>query len=478
MSDTTESTLPQEQPGAIAALAAVPGANSIDFQALVFDLCTTFVLSEGPLKDAVAKGDPESILALVRPQYAVLGLDLNEGLVRAGLSYLPNKVLADHRVAGIVAKVTRLTLTRKQWWPRYKLVIAAGAVALLVVTVVVPTVKKLRYRHWADTVSATAQSAQEARTDLEMVSNQANSLATDVAGARVHANAAIQSVGEASAVLSGVHLWSTSDTDLRQIYASATSSPDQMVQADQSILDKATQIVQNARNQIKLGQEVQAYAQEWRDLGLPTDLPPALVSAWQHDAAAMTSALASGDLNAIAKADTTLKLLQKAGQDQATANQLIGSLPDKAKPVAMQMLTQFDALLAAGNARGAAGVLDSLRVMNAQVPLAYNLSVSLGDNTSGVVRQSEANPSNVLHYLLVHASDANGNPVDVPVRDSETGQVKSVSEYGVEVSEDVYNRAKNAKENGQTYVSIGRKTAGDVNPNYVVPIGDSTITQW
>jgi len=351
----------------------------------------------------------------------------------------------------------------------------------IAIGVIAPVVSHLRFDHWSAQVQLTAQRAEDLRGQLSLVETEAGSIGGDVAGARVHAGAARQAVGSASSELAHVHAWSADPDSLRQAYLLAASSgpAEQLVREDQSTLDQAAAQLQRAKSEIALAQSVIQSSQTWQNMNLPPSLPAALTEVWEHDTALMRSALASGDVNAISRADTLLKVAMQSGADYSTATSLISALPVAAQPQAEQLLEHFNDLVAAGDTGGIHAVLDQLRVMKGQVSLAYSLKVADGaGQKSGVVRSVTDDAGKAAHYLVVQAIDASGHPLEMPLFDAESRQIVTRSTFAVSVSPEVYDQFRARKRAGKPLGVIGQKAAGEVAPSFSVPVGTATITQW
>lgn len=430
--------------------------------------------------DSDIADDHSRLYDILSPQYKDAGLSLSHAAITDALLLLrtPSAPRWQHLTVW-VQRLALLVLTRRQWWPRYRVAILSSVVALLTAGITALAVGHFRYQSWVDRISATAQSTQEMRQSVELVAQEAGSLGSDPAGVHVHAAAALQAVGAASSSLNRMHVWSDGPNALRQAYEAQSGSVVKTIEQDRATLATTQTDLQRAKSELDLAQIVQQASQSWQDLGMPPSLPAALMQVWDHDVALMRSALASGDVNAIAHADALLRVAQTSGPDIALAKQLVQSLPDAAQPEAQQLADHVNDLVAAGDARGIQGVLNQLRVMHSQVPLAYDLKVASGNGLeSGVIREMDNSAATRAHYLIVQATDGAGHPIEVPVIDSETHAVSTKTTFGVEVSAAVYNEFKAKKQQGIEGDLVATKSPGEVRPTFRIPVLGRTLTRW
>ncbi len=155
------------------------------------------------------------------------------------------------------------------------------------------------------------------------------------------------------------------------------------------------------------------------------------------------------------------------------------------EPVAQ---TRAAALVAAGRAalvegdREAAGVaLASLQDLRADLERAYELRIVVGEGvTSGVWRVPDDNARARNHYLIVEAIDASGRRLTLPILSEETGRVERVSNWGLRVDEATWNRvaADKADDGIIQQRTVGRKVAGELEPDYLIETTGGAITRW
>ena len=148
---------------------------------------------------------------------------------------------------------------------------------------------------------------------------------------------------------------------------------------------------------------------------------------------------------------------------------------------AQVLLAEGETALARGDSVAVNEAIQSLDRLEAQLASHYELRVvSRPGELSGVWRVPEANPSARNYYLIVEAIGDDGEPLAMPVRNEEDGQVYRVRKWGVRVDEDVFNAtASDKKDDGiiQNYL-LGVKERGRLDPEYRIPTTGEAITSW
>jgi hypothetical protein len=115
------------------------------------------------------------------------------------------------------------------------------------------------------------------------------------------------------------------------------------------------------------------------------------------------------------------------------------------------------------------------------VEQAYTLQiVSRPGEKSGVWRIPDANPDARNYYIIVEALSADGRPLQVPVVNEESGQIESVSKWGLRVEEDVFKRIAADKQDDGIIQQrkFGVKRSGQLQPDYLITTTGAAITQW
>ncbi len=158
----------------------------------------------------------------------------------------------------------------------------------------------------------------------------------------------------------------------------------------------------------------------------------------------------------------------------------VAAVPD-ARERAEAMRAEGEAALARGDTDAVAEAILGLDRLGDLLATRYELRVvSRPGQLSGVWRVPEANPSARNYYLIVEAIGPDGEPLDMPVRNEEDGQVYTVKMWGVRVDEEIFNRtASDKKDDGiiQNYL-LGVKERGQLDPEYRIPTTGEAITTW
>lgn len=99
---------------------------------------------------------------------------------------------------------------------------------------------------------------------------------------------------------------------------------------------------------------------------------------------------------------------------------------------------------------------------------------------SGIWRVPEANPNARNYYLIVEAVLPSGQTLAVPIRNEEDGVTRTVSTWGVRVSESTFEAvAADKRDDGIIQGDvIGAKGVGKIEPEYLIDTTGATITEW
>ncbi len=146
-----------------------------------------------------------------------------------------------------------------------------------------------------------------------------------------------------------------------------------------------------------------------------------------------------------------------------------------------QLLAQARQALQDGDAARAGDLLRQLEQLRDQLAVSYELRVvSRPGERSGVWRVPESNPEARNYYLIVEAIGADGQPVRVPVRNEETGQVQEVERWGLRVDRSTFERVAADKQDDGIIQNdlLGTKASGELEPSYRVATSGAAITQW
>jgi hypothetical protein len=132
----------------------------------------------------------------------------------------------------------------------------------------------------------------------------------------------------------------------------------------------------------------------------------------------------------------------------------------------------------AERARAALGDLASVSATLAQ-DLTVRI-VSRPGEYSGVFRIPDDAPNARNYYLIVEAVDARGRAQSLDIESEEDRATRRVDQWGVRVSEAVFNRVAEDKADDQIIEDavVGRKPKGALDPDYSIETAGGAILEW
>jgi len=137
--------------------------------------------------------------------------------------------------------------------------------------------------------------------------------------------------------------------------------------------------------------------------------------------------------------------------------------------------------LEAGNEKKAESLIKSLETLKARLQATYRLQIVVEPQArTGVWRIPDANTQARNYYIIVEAIGPDGKPVEVPIRNEETGKMELVSTWGLRVDEEVFNRVARDKQDDGIIQDreFGVKRSGYLEPEYRFSTTGSAITSW
>lgn len=167
--------------------------------------------------------------------------------------------------------------------------------------------------------------------------------------------------------------------------------------------------------------------------------------------------------------------------DAAYHSALALAQEDPARDLASRHREAAGAALSAGDVRGARLALANLDGLRKTLSEEYELRVvSRPGERSGVWRIPDRNPSARNHYLIVEAVTPGGARLRIAVTSEEDGKTEVVSQWGMRVSESLYQRvAADKADDGIIQDNrFGLKRAGRLEPEYLMPTTGGAITRW
>ncbi|MDP2357190.1 MAG: DUF6384 family protein [Beijerinckiaceae bacterium] len=178
-----------------------------------------------------------------------------------------------------------------------------------------------------------------------------------------------------------------------------------------------------------------------------------------------------------------IELTQTLPRDIGTA--LKDALAEAQAPAvrtrAEQLAADARGALARNDAAGAKKAVGDLQALVAQLRQVYELRIiARPGQPVGVFRVPDRNRSARNHYVIVDAIGADGKPVSVPVTSEENSQAKTVSRWGVRVSEATWQGVgRDRNDDGIIQNNkVGEKRRGQLDVTYVMPVTGGAILEW
>jgi hypothetical protein len=154
---------------------------------------------------------------------------------------------------------------------------------------------------------------------------------------------------------------------------------------------------------------------------------------------------------------------------------------EHARETAERLLVTGNAALREQDTDAAREALRSLEDLHTSLKQEYGLRiVNRPGEQSGVWRVPDINTRARNYYIIVEAIDPTGKVLTVPITNEETGKTERVSQWGLRVDEETFQRvARDKQDNGIIeYNRFGYKSRGYLVPKYEMPTSGAAITQW
>lgn len=154
---------------------------------------------------------------------------------------------------------------------------------------------------------------------------------------------------------------------------------------------------------------------------------------------------------------------------------------ETARTRADQIAADGRAALARNDAAAARKALADLQALTAQLRQTYELRIiARPGQPVGVFRVPDRNRKARNHYLIVDAVGPGGKPVSVPVTSEETNETKTVSRWGVRVSEATWQGVgRDRNDDGVIQRNrVGEKRRGYLDIDYAMPVTGGNILEW
>jgi hypothetical protein len=166
---------------------------------------------------------------------------------------------------------------------------------------------------------------------------------------------------------------------------------------------------------------------------------------------------------------------------QAHANIMVIATDPAAKEKADALLADGERAIRDGNRAGAAKARAELTTLTDDLAREYTLTiVSRPGESTAVWRRPPGRSAARNYYLIVEAVSPLGEKLKLPIRNEETGEIETVSRFGVRVPESVYEAVRRDKtDDGIVRKNVlGIKRRGVLAVDYQMPSEGGYITKW
>jgi hypothetical protein len=129
-----------------------------------------------------------------------------------------------------------------------------------------------------------------------------------------------------------------------------------------------------------------------------------------------------------------------------------------------------------GSARSS---LAALQDLSSRLDREYELRIVLQGST-GVWRVPDVSSEARNYYIIVQAISPDGEPLTLPIKSEEDGQVRRVNKWGLRVDEATFQSiADDKRDDGIIQKNrFGVKRPGYLDPEYLMPTTGAAITSW
>jgi len=136
--------------------------------------------------------------------------------------------------------------------------------------------------------------------------------------------------------------------------------------------------------------------------------------------------------------------------------------------------------VSAGDTVAAQAALTDLENLTAQISQSYNLDIIQpgGNDLSGIYYDPPNGER--LYYVIVEATNPAGRAVELSITDQISGRTDMASTFGVEVSEQTYDRLADdiAPDNDVDRARVGEKARGELDVDYVMDVRSGRLLEW
>jgi hypothetical protein len=148
---------------------------------------------------------------------------------------------------------------------------------------------------------------------------------------------------------------------------------------------------------------------------------------------------------------------------------------------ALQLRERGRAAAAKGDRAAAEDAVRRLTNVRDQLRQEYSLMIVDEDGVKPAFWTfPKSNNEATNYYIVVQAVGPDGNRLTLPVFDSETGQIDTVSQWGLRVPESVYESVTADKQDDGVIQRniVGLKQFGFLDVDYIIPVLGGAVTRW
>lgn len=134
-----------------------------------------------------------------------------------------------------------------------------------------------------------------------------------------------------------------------------------------------------------------------------------------------------------------------------------------------------------GNAKTVGNARQALQALYDMLEQEFTIQVvSRPETPSGVWRYPAGNRTKRNFYLIVEAISPSGQRLSLPITSEEDGSIRTVSQWGLRVDPQVFERIKQDKMADGIIddKNVGKKQRGYLTPTYTISTTGATITEW
>jgi len=180
-----------------------------------------------------------------------------------------------------------------------------------------------------------------------------------------------------------------------------------------------------------------------------------------------------------AHVEITLTLPKQIRQAYADVVAVAGD--DAARQKAAALLTDGERAIRSGDRTAMAKISTEFAALRDEVTREFTLTiVSRSGESTGVWRRPPRGSQARNYYLIVEPITPDGQKLNLPIRNEETGAIETVSKFGVRVPEATFEAvARDKRDDGIVQKNrFGVKRRGMLTVEYLMPFENGFITKW